>query len=138
MVNCLMSICNLHRIRYAVLLLLLGVAMAGVQAQTVVADPTAPPAGFSASAMESMEVTGPVLQSVKIPTKGRPFAVIGGQQVRLGDLYGDSRLISLTDREAVLEGPAGVERLLLTPGIEKTHLTTTTPATKRPQRGGKP
>ena len=53
-----MSICNLHRIRYAVLLLLLGVAMAGVQAQTVVADPTAPPAGFSASAMESMEVTG--------------------------------------------------------------------------------
>lgn len=39
MVNCLMSICDLHRIRYAVLLLLLGVAMAGVQAQTVVADP---------------------------------------------------------------------------------------------------
>ena len=78
MVNCLMSICDLHRIRYAVLLLLLGVAMAGVQAQTVVADPTAPPAGFSASAMESMEVTGPVLQSVKIPKNGKPLALASG------------------------------------------------------------
>ena len=138
MVNCLMSICDLHRIRYAVLLLLLGVPMAGVQAQTVVADPTAPPAGFSASAMESMEVTGPVLQSVKIPKNGKPLALIGGQEVKLGELYGDSRLIKLTEREAVLEGPSGVEHLMLTPGIEKTNITKKSPAAKRTQSGSKP
>ena len=138
MVNCLMSICDLHRICYAVLLLLLGVPMAGVQAQTVVADPTAPPAGFSASAMESMEVTGPVLQSVKIPKKGKPLALIGGQEVKLGELYGDSRLIKLTEREAGLEGPSGVEHLMLTPGIEKTNITKKSPAAKRAQSGSKP
>ena len=123
---------------FVCLLLALGTLGGRASAQATGSDPTRPPLAFSQPASEAGAVTGPVLQSVKIPTKGRPFAVIGGQQVRLGDLYGDSRLISLTDREAVLEGPAGVERLLLTPGIEKTHLTTTTPATKRPQRGGKP
>ena len=138
MVNCLMSICDLHRICYAVLLLLLGVPMAGVQAQTVIADPTAPPPGFSASAMESTEVTGPVLQSVKIPKKGKPLALIGGQEVKLGELYGDSRLIKLTEREAVLEGPSGVEYLMLTPGIEKTNITKKSPAAKRAQSGSKP
>lgn len=112
--------------------------MAGVQAQTVIADPTAPPPGFSASAMESTEVTGPVLQSVKIPKKGKPVAVIGGQEVKLGELYGDSRLIKLTEREAVLEGPSGVEHLMLTPGIEKTNITKKSPAAKRTQSGSKP
>jgi len=79
-----------------------------------------------------------VLQSVKIPKKGKPVAVIGGQQVRLGELYGDSRLIRLTEREAVLQGPAGTERLMLTPGIEKTNIITKSPAAKRAQSGGKP
>ena len=47
------------------------------------------------------------------------MAVIGGQQIRLGEKYGESRLVRLSEREAVLEGPDGVERLQLTPGIEK-------------------
>ena len=79
-----------------------------------------------------------MLQSVKIPKKGKPLAVIGGQQVRLGEFYGDSRLIRLTEREAVLQGPAGTERLMLTPGIEKTNIITKSPAAKRAQSGGKP
>ena len=93
-----------------------------VGAQTTMADPTRPPPGLLAPAPEAGEASGPVLQSVLLPKKGRPLAVIGGQQVRLGELYGDSRLIRLSEREAVLEGPEGIERLRLTPGVEKTNV----------------
>lgn len=68
----------------------------------------------------------------------KPLALIGGQEVKLGELYGDSRLIKLTEREAVLEGPSGVEHPMLTPGIEKTNITKKSPAAKRAQSGSKP
>jgi MSHA biogenesis protein MshK len=83
-----------------------------------------------------------VLQSVFLPRKGKPFAVIGGQTVKLGEMYGDSRLVKLSEREAVLDGPAGIESLLLTPGIEKTNIIaktiTKTPVAKRAPRGSTP
>jgi MSHA biogenesis protein MshK len=119
-------------------LLALGTSTVSVRAQALLSDPTRPPLAFSEPAPEAGAVTSPILQSVKIPKKGKPVAVIGGKQVRLGELYGENRLIGLTDREAVLKGPAGTEHLMLTPGIEKTNITTTTPAAKRAQRGGKP
>lgn len=112
----------------------------GAFAQAALPDPTRPPASLSApvSAEDAELYAGPVLQSVKIPSKGRPVAVIGGQQVRLGEKYGESRLIRLTEREAVLEGPGGVERLMLTPGIEKINIITKTPAARRARRGSQP
>lgn len=113
----------------------------GVCAQNIpLPDPTRPPAGLStlSSETDTETLSGPVLQSVVIPKKGKPIAVISGQQVRLGELYGESRLIRLTEREAVLEGPAGIERLMLTPGIDKTNIITKSPAAKRAQRGSKP
>jgi len=112
-----------------------------VWAQSVpLPDPTRPPASVSSpvSLSDAEAASGPVLQSVKIPKKGKPVAVIGGQQVRLGELYGESRLIKLTEREAVLEGPAGVEHLMLTPGIEKINIITKSPAAKRARSGSKP
>lgn len=112
---------------------------ASVSAQTVsLPDPTRPPTSVSVPMSEAEAVTGPVLQSVKIPKKGKPVAVIGGQQVRLGELYGESRLIKLSEREAVLEGPSGVEHLMLTPGIEKINIITKSTVAKRAQRGSKP
>lgn len=128
-------------IRLCALLLPFGM-LASAQAQALLPDPTRPPAGVVASMPEAGEVTGPVLQSVLIPKKGRPVAVIGGQQVRLGEKYGESRLIKLSEWEAVLDGPSGIERLLLTPGIEKTNIitrnVTKSPAVQRAQRGSKP
>ena len=113
--------------------------MAGACAQTAaLPDPTRPPTSVSVPSPDAEVPSGPVLQSVMIPKKGKPLAVIGGKQVRLGELYGESRLIKLTEREAVLEGPAGIERLMLTPGIEKTNIITKSPAAKRAQRGSKP
>ena len=128
----------ISRCCYAALALALSAAMAGVQAQTVMSDPTAPPTGFAASAGDTSEAPGSLLQSIKIPKKGKPVAIIGGQEVKLGELYGDSRLIKLTEREAVLEGPSGNEHLMLTPGIEKTNITKKSSAAKRAQSGGKP
>lgn len=120
--------------------LLLLLAGSGSAQSEPLADPTRPPVGLlTASSVESSEaLTGPVLQSVVMPRKGKPLAVIGGQQVRLGDLYGESRLIKLTEHEAVLEGPAGIERLPLTPGIEKTMIITKKPVAKRARGGSKP
>ena len=88
-------------------------------AQGSLVDPTRPPSGVVNDFAPVGENMGPVLQSVLMPKKGKPVAVIGGQQIRLGEKYGESRLVRLSEREAVLEGPDGVERLQLTPGIEK-------------------
>ena len=93
-----------------------------VAAETSLADPTRPPVGVSAPAEEGGMASGPVLQSVMIPKRGKPVAIIGGERVALGGLYGESRLVRLSEREAVLEGPEGLESLPLTPGIEKTNI----------------
>ena len=135
MANCLMPV---RRFYCLVMAIALAGSMAGVQAQAVMADPTAPPTGFGASSGDSTEGGGSLLTSIKIPKKGKPVAVIGGQEVKLGEPYGDSRLVKLTEREAVLEGPSGTEHLLLTPGIEKTNITKKSPAAKRAQSGSKP
>ena len=118
------------RLRHALIALFaLAALLPAARAQAPMADPTRPPANVSAP--EAGELSGPVLQSVLIPKKGRPLAVIGGQQVRLGERYGELRLVKLTEREAVLEGPDGIERLRLTPGAEKTDISSATNRTRK-------
>lgn len=110
----------------------LGALSAPGWAQTpMLADPTRPPAGVIDAAETGEASAGRVLQFVIIPRQGKPLAVIDGQTVRLGQRYGDARLVKVSEREAVLDGPQGRERLLLTPGVEKTDIR---PAkvTKRP------
>lgn len=117
------------------------VAGAPVFAQPFLADPTRPPAALSQETPEEAAAV-PILQSVVIPRKGRPVAVIGGQTVRVGEKFGESRLVRLSEREAVLEGPSGIERLPLTPDVEKTDIVTKnmnkTPLPRRAQAGSKP
>jgi MSHA biogenesis protein MshK len=128
-----------HLMRFCALLLLTMPALAqGLPPAGAFADPTRPPASVIADPASPAGETGPVLQSVIIPKKGKPVAIIGGQQVTLGGKYGDSRLIALSEREAVLEGPGGIEHLRLTPGIEKTNIIAKTPGAKRAQSKGKP
>lgn len=117
---------------------LLVAPIGSARAQAVLSDPTRPPIGLTTPVAGAGVETGPVLQSAKIPKKGKPVAVIGGQQVKLGEMYGESRLIKLTEHEAVLEGPAGIEHLPLTPGIEKTNIVRKSPAVRRARSGGKP
>lgn len=112
----------LIRISTALFLLL---AASGAFAQRATADPMRPPVGIAADPATSADgkelQTSLVLQSVVIPAKGKPIAIIGGQQVRLGEKIGENRLVRLNEREAVLDGPGGVELLALTPLVEKSN-----------------
>ena len=117
--------------RALIALFALAALLPAARAQAPLADPTRPPGNVLAP--EAGDASGPVLQSVLIPKRGKPLAVIGGQQVRLGEHYGDSRLVKVTEREAVLEGPAGVERLRLTPGVERADIHTVTNRTRKVQ-----
>ena len=93
---------------------------AGGAAAETLPDPTRPPP--SLGHVENAEVpaaTGPVLQSVLI-SAGRKVAVISGQTVKLGDKYGDARLVKISDSEVVLRSGKDLQTLKLFPGIEKT------------------
>lgn len=124
----------------AALCLVLFFAAAPLRAQPPLPDPTRPPPGVAglSGLAEERASDGPVLQSVLIPGQGKAMAVISGKQIRLGEKYGDSRLVRVSEGEALLEGPSGRERLLLTPGIEKTELKGKNVAAGRGQRGSKP
>ena len=110
-------------IRCVFALFCLSFGAVGGAAPRAIADPMRPPPGVAADADATAEEAGapqsPVLQSVIVPRTGKPIAIIGGQQVRLGEKFGESRLVRLNERSAVLEGPGGVEHLLLTPQVEK-------------------
>ncbi|SDI19302.1 hypothetical protein [Propionivibrio dicarboxylicus] len=107
------------------MVLSLSLAASSALAQRSVSDPMRPPVGIGVDPTVSVEgkeaAASPVLQSVVVPAKGKPIAIIGGQQVRLGEKIGENRLVRLNEREAVLEGPGGVERLSLTPLVDKSN-----------------
>ena len=106
-------------------------------AQSPLADPTRPPTGVPGAMNSDEAAGGPVLQSVLIPRQGKPLAVIDGHTVRLGQRYGDARLVRVSEHDVVLDGPEGIERLQLTPGIEKTNIrpvNVTNGATRAPAR----
>lgn len=113
------------------------VGAASAAAQSALPDPTRPPAAFVSGADEAAVESGPRLQSVLMPKAGKPVAVISGQRVTLGGTLGGRRLVALSENEAVLKGPDGIERLRLTPDVEKTNLIAKTPAAKRGQSKGK-
>ncbi len=102
-------------------LLLIALLVAGsVHAES---DPTRPPpawlnAGGGGNAVAT-DVGGPRLQSVLLPQRGRPVAVISGVTVVLGSSYGGAKLVRVTEREATLQGADGITQLYLTPEVEK-------------------
>lgn len=105
---------------YLKTLSLLIALVAGVAQGEALPDPTRPPPGFAGDAGEAPVVdSGPRLQSVVVPRQGRPAAVISGKTVRQGEIWGDSRLVEVTENSVVLVGPQGRQRLLLLPDVQK-------------------
>ncbi len=108
----------------ACLALCLAVGMAWAQT----ADPTRPPAGWvgggESGAVTTSTETEFRLQSVMLPQRGKPIALIGGQTVALGGKLGDATLVRLTEKEAVLQGPDGLTHLYLTPEVNKQMIVT--------------
>lgn len=102
------------------------------------ADPTRPPVSLQApepvpgveggGASDAMAASG--LQSVIFREGAKPVAIINGQRVSLGDRFGDSKLVSITESSVVLQGPNGREVMRLTPTVEIKPVVTLTPKIK--------
>ncbi|TSA49209.1 MAG: hypothetical protein D4R48_03850 [Nitrosomonadales bacterium] len=62
----------------------------------------------------------PVLQAVYL-SPGRTAAIINGREVKLGEKFGEAKLIKVQDSEVTLRNPDGTEETLkMNPAIEKT------------------
>lgn len=84
-------------------------------------DPTRPPSGWlSGDPSADAAAGGRRVQTVILPKRGKPVAVIGGQQVALGEKYGDATVVRITENEVVLESAAGRETLKVNLDAEKT------------------
>ncbi|MGQ0510909.1 MAG: hypothetical protein ACT4P9_09875 [Betaproteobacteria bacterium] len=93
-------------------------ACSGAQAAPF-ADPTQPPGatpGGTDSATGAPE--GPRLQSVLI-APNRRVAVIGGQTVPLGGMYGEFRVVRISEGEVVLQAGQERQTLKLYADVEK-------------------
>lgn len=92
-------------------------------------DPTRPPAsiGLVEQGGAATEATGPVLQSVLI-SSGRRVAVISGQNVKLGEKFGDARVVRITESEVVLKTGKDTQTLKLFPDVEKRRVSNQTRA----------
>lgn len=97
------------------------VSVAGASAQAL-PDPTRPPASLAHAQGESDGAAAtsavPALQSV-IVGPNRKIAVINGQAVKLGDKYGEARVVKIDEAEVVLKNGDVLQTLKLFPSIEK-------------------
>lgn len=101
---------------------LLALFSCGALAQS--SDPTRPPDRWLVNTPEAGDSvsSGPRLQSVLLPERGRPVAVISGKTIALGESIDGAKLVGLNERGAVLRGPEGVTYLYLAPDVEKNML----------------
>ncbi len=96
--------------------LLTGLMVGPVFAQ--VPDPTRPPGGQDPTGGATAPLDSGI-QTVILRPGGQSAAVINGQYLRVGDKFGDKRVLKISESEVVLQGGNGREVLKLTPAIEK-------------------
>ena len=82
----------------------------------IVNDPTRPPAGTYSTDSGDSAAAAPVLQSVMITPTART-AIIGGETVKLGGMYGDARVVKITESGVVLRSATGTETLRMYPEV---------------------
>jgi MSHA biogenesis protein MshK len=111
-----------------ILLCAMSVLMPSAAQTAPFADPTRPPNMVDSGS--AVLPAGPRLESVLI-APDRRVAVISGQQVRLGDKFGDGQVVRITASEVVIRGADAVETLKLFPEAEKRLRA---PRDKRPLR----
>ncbi len=96
--------------------LLTGVILGPVLAQ--VPDPTRPPVGQDPADGAAAPVNSGI-QTVILRPGGKSAAVINGQYLRVGDKFGDKRVLKISESEVILKGESGREVLKVMPAIEK-------------------
>lgn len=101
------------------LLAIIFVGAAKAQAE-VSADPTRPQNLPKESGFGAANDSAPTsLQTLIVPRKGKPSAVIDGQLVHVGEKIGDRRVVRISGSEVVLQGPEGWETLKMFQDIGK-------------------
>ena len=95
-------------------LLVLALACTAASAQGL-PDPTRPPAALQAPSDTPAQPAALQLQSVLTGSGRTPAAVISGKLVLLGGRVGDTKLVRVSERAAVLRGPRGETTLALMP-----------------------
>lgn len=112
-----------HRL---LLVLMMPTALCAQGAAALSQDPTRP--AYAAASSSGASELAPVsrLNSIVLPkssggSKGgaRPYAVIDGVVVYVGDSVGDARVQQIKEGTVVLKSASGTETLLLTPSAEK-------------------
>jgi MSHA biogenesis protein MshK len=102
-----------------ILLCVAGTLLAWAAQGAPFADPTRPPdAAPGGPAPSGQSPGGPRLESVLI-APDRRVAVISGQQVRLGEKFGDGHVVRITESEVVIRSGEGTATLKLFPEAEK-------------------
>jgi MSHA biogenesis protein MshK len=100
------------------------VAVAALLAQPAwagLADPTRPPAGLGQDA--TSETTPPALVVSTVFLMGkRPYAIVDGMTVRVGDRLGDARVTRIDEQGVWLAESGGKRLLKLLPEIDKRPL----------------
>jgi MSHA biogenesis protein MshK len=85
-------------------------------------DPTRPPSEFEpVAAVGATASSGPMLQSVLISPSYKA-AIINGETVTLGGMYGSSRVVKISESGVVLNEGGNLQTLKLFPGVEKKML----------------
>jgi MSHA biogenesis protein MshK len=112
-----------------ILLCAMSVLMPSAAQAAPFADPTRPPNAMDTGSA-ALPAAGPRLESVLI-APDRRIAVISGQQVRLGDKFGDGQVVRITASEVVIRSADATETLKLFPEAEKRLRA---PRDKRPLR----
>jgi hypothetical protein len=97
--------------------LVLGFVAGKAMAQAL-SDPMRPPNAAAAESLNPGATAGPVLQSILF-ARNRWYAVIDGQEVRLGEKFRDATLVNLTVSEATLRSPGATKILKLYPEAQK-------------------
>jgi hypothetical protein len=81
-------------------------------------DPTRPPPGFSVQGTVQVAEPPLLVTSVFLMDK-RPYALVDGVTVRVGDRLGDGRVNRIEEQGVWLKTRAGKRLLKLVPGIDK-------------------
>lgn len=88
-------------------------------------DPTQPPLPLRQGTEGTAPGTPsePLLQSILL-SPSRKVAIISGQQVRVGEKFGEFDLVKISETEVVLKRGSDLRTLKLFPNVEKQRATT--------------
>lgn len=94
------------------------VALLAQPAWAGLADPTRPPAGLGREAVGETAPPALVVSTVFLMGK-RPYAIVDGMTVRVGDRLGDARVTRIDEQGVWLAEGTGKRLLKLLPDIDK-------------------